>query len=83
MAGILFLPMFPPGSSAHIGELRSLMTVTSLFADTVGIFLFSESWAPLASSVIGSARPAVSPQRTWGQVGRGSPEADTGGRRAW
>ena len=36
MAGILFLPGCPYGSPAHIGELQSLMTVTSFFIDIVG-----------------------------------------------
>ena len=72
MAGILFLLMFPPDSSAHFGELQSLMTVTSLFTDTTGNIPFLRSLAeemkagpPLVSSVVGRARPAVSPRRTW------------------
>ena len=82
MAGILFLLMFPPGSSAHFGELQSLMTVTSLFTDTAGTIPFLRSLAeemkagpPLCPlSLVGpdllSAHGGPGPGREGGRYGR-------------
>ena len=36
ITGILLLPECPLGSPAHIGELQSLMAVTSSFTDMAG-----------------------------------------------